>query len=65
MTLKFGQLPVKFLLVARVNKPLLGNKAIEVKGNSQGNRFRVRAHLEVDVLGRYVKTSSKGLGNKS
>ena len=48
----------------RVNKPILGNKVIEVKGNIHCNRFGIDAQLGVDVLGRYVQTSEKGLGNK-
>ena len=48
-----------------MNKPILGNKVIEVKGNRQDNCFGVEAHLEADVLGRYKQTSEKGLGTKS
>jgi len=62
--LKFRELPVKFLLLARVKNPILGNKVIEVKDNSQVNRFGVEAHLEADVLGHYVQMSEKGLSNK-
>jgi hypothetical protein len=47
-----------------VKKSILGNKVIEVKGNSQDNRFSVEAHIEADVFGRYIQMSEKGLGNK-
>jgi hypothetical protein len=55
---------MEFLLIARVNKPILGNKVIKVKGNSQDNCFSVELHLEVDMLGRYTQMSEKGLGIK-
>jgi hypothetical protein len=58
------KLPVKFLLVTSVKKPILGNKVIEMKDNSQDIRFSVEAHLEADVLGHYVQMSEKGLSNK-
>ena len=47
-----------------MNKPILGNKVIKVKGNSQDNRFSVEPHLEADMLGHYTQKSEKGLGNK-
>jgi len=62
--LKFRKLPVKFLLVVRVKKPILGNKVMEVKGDSQDNRFSVEAHLEADVLGHYVQMGERGLSNR-
>jgi uncharacterized protein (UPF0276 family) len=48
--LKFRELPVKFLLVSRVNTPLLLD-IIKVNVNSQDHCFSGKSHLDAEVRG--------------